>query len=936
MDVVQGASSGSQQRLATGEVTFLFTDIEGSTVRWERAPVAMQLALRRHDDLMREAIVDAGGSVFKTVGDAFYAVFQRPRDGLDAACDAQRRLRAENFDDVGGLRVRMALHVGAADERDGDYFGQALNRVARLLSIGHGGQILLSGACAQSLGADLPAGAALDDLGNHRLKDLTAPERVYQFVTDGLEREFPKLRSLSILDNNLPQQFTALIGRDAEVSAIKTLLSSARLVTLLGAGGVGKTRCALGVAAELLDAFADGVWFVDLAPFADAALVTNAIGAVFDVPESGNRPMIESLVSHLKSKKLLLVLDNCEHLIGETSNVAAAILRACDGVTILATSREHLNIGGEALYRMPSLAVPEVHVDLTADDALSYGAIQLFVTRAQAVSARFRLTDEGVPVVAAICRRLDGIPLAVELAAARVNVLAPKQLAQRLDERFRLLTGGDRAALPRHQTMRATIDWSYDFLSPDERRVFRILSIFAGTFALETAAAVSAGCGLDEFDVLSIVTSLADKSLLNAEHAEEIEEARYRLLESTRQYAAEKLLESGERDAVADLHAQTYADLAERIVAKYETEPYRRWAAHAEAESENLRAALHRSFDGGGDAHVGRRLAATLNRLMPGASGAEALRWVRVAIDRSDASADPDLTGRLALARAHLSVVLNQYAAALAAAEDAIRWFDVSANRRGKADAQRWAGRASFYLGRPTEGEALLEAALEVHRRVRSRSLGATLRDLAVARGAAGDVERSRQLFAEALYDFECHHDEGAVAQTAATLAGVEFHSGNVVAAVEIAGKALEAARGLKRRRMTAWILGEMAMFFIALDAFGDARTRARESLAIAREQGWDLNVAFALQHLAAIAALHAYPDVATALEQRRRASRLLGFIDVRLGELNTTREPAEQRAYDRARTALAADLGAGEFEACARRGAAFTEDQAVALALAI
>ena len=924
MEAVRDGSSGSQQRLPTGEITFLFTDIEGSTVRWERAPLAMQHALRRHDALMREAIVETGGCVFKTVGDAFYAVFQHPREALEGAIDAQRRLGNADFSEVEGLRVRMALHVGFADERDGDYFGQTLNRVARLLSIGHGGQILLSHACAQRIGADLPVGSSLADLGEHRLKDLTAPEHVFQFVSDDLQRDFPKLRSLSVLDNNLPQQLSPLIGRDSEVAAIKARLNDSRLVTLLGAGGVGKTRCALQVGAELLDSFNDGVWFVDLAPTSDPALVANAIGAVFELQESGSHPMTDSLVAHFKSKKLLLVLDNCEHLIAEVSSLATAILHACDGVKVLATSREHFNVAGEALYRMPSLAVPEPTLSLSADDALAYGAVLLFVARAQAVNPRFELTDENAALVAAICGRLDGIPLAIELAAARVAVLSLKQLAERLDERFRLLTSGNRTALPRQQTMRATIDWSYDLLTAEEQQVFRIISIFVGPFAFETAAVVCADSGLGEYDVLTIVSSLAYKSLLNAESAD-ADEVRYRLLESTRQYAAEKLAESGQHDSIAALHAQAYADLAERIVGEYDSMPYRAWAARAEAEIENVRAALHWAFDEAGDATVGQRLAATLNRLMPGSSGSEAYRWVEIAIEHTDATTDGDLAGRLALARAHLSVVLNQYTEAFAAAEEAMRRFDASTNPRGKADAQRWAGRALLYLGRGDEGEALLEAALATHRRLRSRSLGGTLRDLAVARGAAGDVERSRQYFAEALRDFERHHDEGAVAQTAATLAGVEFGAGNVDAAVEIAEKALEAARTLKRRRMTAWILGELATFSIARNAFADARARAREAIVIARDQGWSLYIAFALQHLATEAALSG---------DRERGARLLGFVDRRLDELRTVREAAEQAEYERARAALLSVFGAAQLEELSSDGAELTEDQAIAISL--
>jgi predicted ATPase/class 3 adenylate cyclase len=934
MDAVRRVSSGPPTRLPTGEVTFLFTDIEGSTVRWERDPAAMQHALQRHDEVMRSAIVDAGGFVFKTVGDAFYAAFQEPAGAVAAAVLAQQRLGAEDFSAVGGLRVRMAVHTGSTHERDGDYFGQTLNRVARILSIGHGGQILLSAACEMLTAGKLPPHSTVRDLGEHRLKDLSAPERVFQLVAAELDSEFPKLRSLSVLDNNLPQQLTSLVGRDDDVAAIKGLLGSSKLVTLIGSGGVGKTRCALQVGAELLESYPGGVWFVDFAALHDPRLVANTIGAAIELQEAGSRPMLDSLVAHLRGKKLLLILDNCEHLIAEISRVAAALLHNCEGISILATSREHINIDGESLYRMPSLTVPEQTAGLTAEAAAPYGAISLFVARAQAMNQRFALSDDNAPVVAEICKRLDGIPLAIELAAARVKVLAPKALAQKLNERFRLLTGGHRTALPRQQTMRAAIDWSYDLLAPDEQRLFRALSIFAGSFAPETTAAVCADEELDEYEIFTHVASLADKSLVNVEHGAD-DEVRYRLLESTREYAAEKLAEAGETEAAAHRHAEAYADLAERIVAEYDSVPYRLWLPRAEAEIENVRAALAWSFGEHGGAHTGRRLAATLHRSMAGSSAQEARRWIALAIERGG-DGGADLDGRLALAQAHLGGVLNQWAATLESARAAIAFFERAGNARGEADAQRWAGRALFYLGRVREGEALLEASLATHRKLGSRTIGATLRDLAVTRGAAGDVERSRRLFEEALRDFQRHEDDGNVAQTAGTLAGVEFGAGNVEAALRFAAQALAAARTLKRRRMIAWILGEMATFSLSIDAFDDARAQARESLTIARELSSALHVAYSLQHLAAVSALRPEPEDTGSRAGCERGARILGFVDVRLSELQTVREPAEEAEYRRALEQLDASLGAPRRETLSAEGASWNEDQAVWAAMAV
>jgi predicted ATPase/class 3 adenylate cyclase len=920
MDTVEGGASEPRRALPSGTVTFLFTDIEGSTVRWDRDPKAMQRALRLHDAVMREAIESSGGVVFKTVGDAFYAVFAEPGDAVVGALESQRRLRAVDFTEVDGLRVRVSLHTGTADERDGDYFGPTLNRVARLLSIGHGGQVLLSGAIVQLVGERLPDGSSLRDMGEHRLKDLTAAEHVYQLLAPDLDAEFPKLKSLSVLDNNLPQQLTGLIGRQADVAAIKELALESPLVTLIGAGGIGKTRTALQVAAELLESFADGVWFVDLAPLQDPALVGSTIGTVFELQEpGGGRTMLDSLVSYLKPKKTLLVLDNCEHVIEAASTTVAALLRACDGVKILATSREHLSVQGEKLYRMPSL---------------EYGAVDLFVARAAMANGRFALTDENASVVAEICRQLDGIPLAIELAAARVRILAPKQLAEKLGERFRLLTGGDRTALPRQQTMRAAIDWSYDLLSAEDQRVFRMLSVFAGSFSLETAAAVCAASGLDEFDVFAIVASLADKSLIHAEHGDEL--FRYRLLESTRQYGAEKLGESGDLEAVAELHAATYANVAEAIVDDYDTAVHGHWVSLAEAELENVRAALTWSFERGADPSVALRLAATLHRTMALFNAREAQRWLTSAVERCDDATEPTIVGRLALAQAFLSNVFNQFAAVYANAQKAIACLDLSDNPRARADAQRLAGRALIYLDRAAEGEALLETSLAAHRRLGSRGTGAALRDLGIARASAGDLDRSRHLFAEALRDFEHREDLGNVAQTVGTLAGVEFQAGNIDAALAYAAQALEALRKLKRRLSIAWILGEMATFSIAGEAFDEALGQAHESLAVARELPSALFTVHALRQIAIVAALRPHADERGRAEDLERAARIVGFVDVRLAELETALEPAEQRQSDAARTRLREELGEERFEHFRIEGSHLTEERAIATALTV
>ncbi|MGA9944267.1 MAG: adenylate/guanylate cyclase domain-containing protein, partial [Candidatus Cybelea sp.] len=666
----QTESGAPSSACPTGTVTFLFSDIEGSTARWDGDRVAMASALADHDALMRATLEARRGYVFKTIGDAFCAAFATAADAIAAALDAQRVLAAEDFSAVGGLRMRMALHTGVAQERNGDYFGPAVNRVARLLAIGHGGQVLVSGTAADLLQGEMPPQSSLRDLGAHRLKDLARPEQVYQLVAPDLPERFPALRSLDQLPNNLPRRLTSFVGREEVVAEVAALIERFPLVTLVGTGGAGKTRCAVQVAADVLDGSGDGAWLAELAPITDPALVSSVIAQALNVPERPNCPVLDTLLAYLKRKRLLLILDNCEHVIDEARSVAGAILQGCPEVRILATSREGLNIAGEETYRMPSLAIPSNAEILSTAEAARYSAVQLFVDRALSSDKRFVLTEGNAPHVAEICRRLDGIPLAIELAAARVKVLSPQQLAQKLDERFRLLTGGDRSALPRQQTMRALIDWSYDLLSGDERALFRKVAIFAGGLTLETATAVCSGGAIDEMAILDLLSSLVDKSLVHAELVGS--GTRYRLLESTRQYAREKLSEAGEYGAVAHAHANAYAALAEQLDDLRETLPDRAWLSRAEPELENFRAALAWAFRAPGDALLGQRLAGGLPRVWLAFATAEGQRWVHTAQELVTNETPLPVLAALDLAEAMLASALVQHKAALAAAERAL------------------------------------------------------------------------------------------------------------------------------------------------------------------------------------------------------------------------------------------------------------------------
>ena len=568
------APIASNRGVAAALSTFLLTDIAGSTRLWEEHADAMGAALAIHDDLLRSAITTKGGVVVKTMGDGMLAVFDGAIGALDAALHAQRALRDTAWGATGPLRVRMAIHAGTAESRQGDFFGQALNRDARILAIGHGGQVLLSAVAAALTRERLPAGVELLDLGSHRLRDLDRPEQVFQVAVGDLPREFPALRSLSTRRSNLPVPLTSFVGRQRELTDVDRLLERNRLVTLIGTGGTGKTRLMIEVAGRVAQRFQDGVWLAELAPLADAGEIGPEIARALGVSELPGRPAIDVVSDFLASKDLLLVLDNAEHLIEGVARIAEHLLAIAPGLRILTTSREALAVAGEAVVQVPSLSCPTAAVsrgDLATaastilDEATATEAVALFAERAGAVLPSFTVDDSNVAAVAEICRRLDGIPLAIELAAGRVAAMSPEEIAGGLGDRFRLLTGGRRTAVPRQQTLHALIDWSWDLLTEDDRRLLRRLSIFSGGWTVRAATGVAGepDGGESVMDAIDGLTRLVDRSLVIVDRGAT---TRYRMLETIRQYAREQLIRSGEADAIAARHSQFFLDLAEAAV----------------------------------------------------------------------------------------------------------------------------------------------------------------------------------------------------------------------------------------------------------------------------------------------------------------------------------------------------------------------------------
>jgi predicted ATPase/class 3 adenylate cyclase len=923
---VDCASAATPDPLASnavpsGTVTLLFTDIEGSTARWERAPLAMRDALARHDAIVRGQVERFRGHVFKTIGDAFCVVFERPEDAVRAAVEAQLALGRNDFSEIGTLPVRMALHTGANHERDGDYFGPSVNRVARLLATGHGGQILASGITAELVRDRLPEGYRLTDLGIHRLKDLDRSEHVFQVDSPGRAAAFPALRALAPLGNNLPTPLTSFVGREREVAELGALLEQHRLVSIVGSGGIGKTRTSAEVATLQLERFPAGVWFVEMAPLSDGALIPATIAASAGVELAPDEEPLDALVGALGEKRLLLVLDNCEHLIDDVARVVAALTRACPQVSILATSRQPIGIAGERLYRMPTLSFPAPTATVTAASAMGYESIRLFVLRAEALDSRFALTEATAPVVAEICRRLDGIALAIELASARVRVLAPAQLRDRLDKRLKILTSGDAALSPRQQTLRALIDWSFDLLGPAERTLFCGLGIFADSFTLEAAAAVCAAEGQDEFDVLDLLTSLVDKSLVIAEV--DREPARYRMLESMRDYALTRLDESGARQAVAARHAAYYAELAEASEREYDRTYSDTPLFALDAELDNVRAALAWAFDGG-DATVGTRLLGASRLFWPrwGAGPEGIQRSSRVAANQS---IDAPSAARLWSVVSYLTYKGGRPVAALDAAERAVSAARASGDARLNFDAMLCRAMPLLFVGRIDDAEADLRAAERI---VASDPSAAETVRLLEVRGAAKAWRHEYDDAAAAFATLgRIHRTNGNVegeVRAGVNLAECEYASGRTEEAIAVVRAVLPNAETLGRY-WHAFVLGNLAGYLVSSADMAAARATARDAIQLSTSDADSPIVTNALEHFALTLAHDGDTE---------RAARLLGYCDATKATNGWARQHTEQVTHDRLVALLEARYDPGELRELRVAGALLSPAIAVETAL--
>lgn len=913
-------------KLPTGTVTFLYTDIEGSTQLWKQHHQAMAAAHARHDQILREVIEANHGSVFQVVGDAFCAAFHTAADAVRAAVQSQSELAAEEWGEA-PIQVRMGIHTGKAEvQEDGHYGGfVTLSHVQRLMSVAYGGQVLLSFTAQELVQDELPENVKLREMGQRQLKDWSRPEHIFQLVISGLQAGFPPLNTPESFPHNLPLQLTSFIGRERELAEVKELLSNSRLLTLTGPGGTGKTRLALRMGQELLQLFADGVWLVELAPLKDDSLIPQNIASIFGLRELPNMPIIDIVTDYLRAKQLLLILDNCEHLVDACAKLSDHLLRSCPQLKIIATSREALDIAGETAFQVPSLSMPD-QTSITRAVAMGFESVQLFVERASAVNPKFSLTEENASDVAQICRRLDGIPLALELAAARSSIFSPKELVSRLDDRFKLLTGGSRTALERHQTLRALIDWSYDLLSGEEQTLLRQLSVFAGGWTFEAAEAVC-----PDLDVLNVLTQLVTKSLVMV--GDQNNSTRYNLLETVRQYAQDKLREAGEVEQAHNRHLDFFVNLAETAETYMDGPRELEWSYLLDADYDNLRTALEWGMEKDVEKALHLGSAVPLFWLSHNYE-IEGWRLMSEALTRIQALpsgiANPERIMLQAKAWRTIGYFANgqgHVLSSLKAFEESAELYRQLGDKRMLARTLCTLGMSKALLGNPEAAYTVAEEALALAREVGDKiTVGGALTNIAgVVAVTQHDLDGVRSYGEEGIQLLREAGSRWLLGMILFGYGSFAMLQGYYEEARSHFEESLDLFTELRDRHRIAMIHSEFAHLDRRQGHFAQAKLLYRETI---RE--WQK-----IGHRAAVAhQLESFAFIAKAQEEDQRAAKLFGAAEILRENPILPMNPMEQIEYDREVNDLRANMDEVTFAKAWAEGRAMTMEQAIAFAL--
>jgi predicted ATPase/class 3 adenylate cyclase len=910
--------------LPTGTVTLLFTDIEGSTGLLERLGNRYVEILGEHQRLLRVAFAQFHGREVGTEGDAFFVAFAKASDAVAAAVAGQRALAAHRWPDETALHVRMGMHTGEPIVLGDDYAGLDVHRAARICAAGHGGQILLSQATWALLGAELPSGLGVRDLGEHRLKDLSHPQRLFQLVIPGLPADFAPLRALGPGPMNLPVQLTGFVGRERELAHARMLLQreEIRLLTLTGPGGTGKTRLAVRAAAEVRESFPDGVIFVELGSVNDPRLVVATIAQAMGVRETAGQSMLESLAQYADDRRLLLILDNFEQVLA-AAPLIADLLAACLRLKALVTSRGALHVSGEHVYSVPPLSLPDQDVDGRASyDIASSDAVTLFVQRAQAASSSFAVTDANTPVFAEICRRLDGLPLAIELAAARIRLLSPQALLTRLERRLQLLKGGARELPARQQTLRATIDWSYALLEAGEQTLFARLAAFAGGCTLEAAEAV---CDLDDgLDVLAGLDGLVDKNLLQPRDGPS-GDSRVVLLETIREYALERLVERGEADAAARRHADYYLSFAEQVEPELLGPRQGAWYERLEADLNNLRAALawsrvHQEVE------ATARLAASVLPFWISRSHAnEGLRWLDTALEHRNRLSSPTLA-KVLFAKGNLLLELGaDHRQANTLLEESLAQFQELGDITWTVRAVSLLGWAASRAGDLDRSVALREQAVALARDEADEwNLAMALGNLGGSLWKVGDYARARAALEESLLLYRALGELEGIAFALCGLGLLTLGEGDYKRASSMLEEALVLARKVGHLPDTGRYLADLGVVVLHEAEYDRAVALFEESLRLARQVEDDLLTGQCLWGMAVLAAAHGRPVRAACLWGAAATLRYALVVP------SVVARPLEERLLVPARERLESDT----FDAEWAKGQAMRREDAIAYAL--
>ena len=923
----------------TGTVTFLYTDIEGSTQLWKQHPQAMETAQARHNQILREAIKSSNGYVFQVIGDAFCVAFHTAGEAIRAVVKSQIDLQAENWGET-PIRVRMGIHTGNAEvQEDGLYRGYVtLSYLQRLMSVGHGGQVLISFATQELVQDELPEGVELHDMGLRQLKDWNRPQHIFQLLVPGLPADFPPLNVSESFPHNLPAQLTSFIGRKRELTEVKQLLSDTRLLTLTGPGGTGKTRLSLQLAADLLKQFPEGVWLIELAPLADPTLFTQTIAATLGVREQPGRSLLEALTDYVRGKHILLILDNCEHLIETCAQLAHSLLRAAPRLKILATSRETLGIAGETAYRVPSLPLPDPEQLHDLDALAQNDCVHLFMDRATAAYPSFRLKEKNAPAIADICRRLDGIPLAIELASARTKVFPPEEIAARLDDRFRLLTGGSRTALERHQTLFALIEWSHNLLSEPERVLLRRLSVFAGGWSFEASQAV---CG-DELggEVLDLLTHLVDKSLVAVEA--ESQEARYRLPETIRQYARDRLFESGEAEQVRDRHIAFFLQFAETAEPKLRSAEQLEWMERVDTEHDNLRTALAWSLESGKSGFALQVAGALYYFWLLRGYFSEGQKWLNDALTFAEREqhekaaagkytptrAETAWYAKALYSTAYFQLMTLNLKSARKTVEESLRLWRELGDKWWMAVTLECAGLIMAMDGDIQTALDGLEEGVVLARQMQDPWLLAACLIRFGDELQRTDVTAARRFLEEGVAVARNVGDKAVLSEGLRELGSVYYLQGNLTAAVSIAEEALAEARAIGSISQVVLALFQLVIISCSQNDPAKAKHYCFELGAIGRETG---------TLMAAGLALVSFGLAESFVGEPGRGVRLLAATDLMLRQRDVKLISGEDNPfvmlYKQALEKAQAQLGAAAFEAAWAEGQQMTIEQALALA---